>query len=118
MKITNILKNQVETENSTIEDDSLQSLTQLNGHIKRLVDLVGNRVESLSEEDLDDYSPAQLIKLIETLSKASNAVAENVQRIRGLEAEHKELHQHLHIHKADDVRSLPTEELLKLLGNG
>lgn len=117
MKLTKLLDAQKQLDQIPIENQSIESLQKLNTQIERLIDLVASRVEALSEEDLDDCNPSQLIRLIEGLAKTSNTIAENIQRIRGLEQNHKELHQHLHINMAEDVRKLSTNELLKLLDN-
>lgn len=98
-----------------MEDQQLETLNELNRHIESLLALVGKRIDYLTDEDLLDVSLPGIVKLVESLAKASGSVADSVKKLR--EKDNLTTENHLHIERGA-LHELSDAELLKLLSAG
>ncbi len=99
----------------TMEVQQIETLNELNRHIDSLLSLVGKRIDYLTDEDLLDLSLPAVVKLIESLAKASGSVADSVKKLR--EKTNQTTENHLHIERGA-LHELSDAELMKLLAGG
>lgn len=108
-------KESKETRLEGMENQQLETLDELNKHIEALLSLVGKRIDYLTDEDLLDVSLPGIVKLVESLAKASGSVADSVKKLRDKDTQITE--NHLHIERGA-LHELSDAELLKLIEAG